>query len=250
MFLTHYNAWCKCLVWINCNLLGHPKSSTPRQSSSAILIQFGIALDKMMKQSQNGTKHTEQTGAKPVATQFRTYWLLSVQSSGIRVELSALGSANECVSVGGELGSSEQQNEGRLLVSGMASGLQQQQEAELCRPAPSGGAPAKSPISREKCWSQSCFSGNSELSALYPRLADALLKTFNNPQRHDQPLQVIAGCFVNRFFLLPKQRVWTSEGWTEALVSRVRGPSSLAWWSWPLPKSSLDALCCFVAALF
>lgn len=62
----------------------------------------------------------------------------------------ASGSANEFVAVGGQLGSSEQQNEGRLLVSEMASGLQQQ-EAELCRPSLFCTRPAKSPISTEKC---------------------------------------------------------------------------------------------------
>lgn len=124
---------------------------------------------------------------------FRTYWLLSVSSSGTCAQLPASGSANEFVSVGGELGSSEQQNEGRLLVSEMASGLQQQ-EAELCRPSLFCTLPTKSPISWEKCWNSSDFSGNSKLSVLYLHLVDTF-EELQHTQHHVQPFEAVTGCF-------------------------------------------------------
>lgn len=171
---------CLCLIWTNCHLLYHLKSSNPSRSSSTIYLQCGIRLDAMIKQKKNSREDAEERRAKLVVSQFRTYWLLSVSSSGIWAQLPASGSANEFVSVGGESGSSEQQNEGRLLVSEMASGLQQQ-EAELCRPRLFCSLPAKSPISWEECGNSTSFSSNSRRSVLSLHLVDTLWKSFNTP---------------------------------------------------------------------
>lgn len=199
----------------------------------------------MIKQKKNSRKHTEERRAKLVVRQFRTYWLLSVSSSGIWARLPASGSANEFVSVGGESGSSEQQNEGRLLVSEMASGLQQQ-EAELCRPRLFCSLPAKSPISREECWNSASFPSNSRRSVLF------WWTHFGRASTHPAPCRSTLSrhwLLLTGFFFLAKRRVWTSQGWSEELISLTgchesRTKQVLGY------ESSGAALRCLVAGLF
>lgn len=105
-----------------------------------------------------------------------------MSSAGISAELAAPGSANEFVPVGGESGSSEQRNEGRLLVSEMASGLQQQ-EAELCRPSLFCSLYLPNLLLAQKNVETQLISllffGHSKLSVLYLHFVDTLLKSGN-----------------------------------------------------------------------
>lgn len=111
----------------------------------------------------------------------------------------ASGSANESIAVGGQWGSSEQQNEGRLLVSEMASGLQQQ-EVELCTPSLFWTQPAKSPISTEKCGSWTYFSSSSEPPVLYLRFVDTLWKSCNTTRTMYNHLNPSTAAFNKEFF--------------------------------------------------